>query len=62
MADQTKNGNGDSVDRTDAQRSWDELREKLNIPSRESLEKRRELLKRQAAEIVKKYGGVKNQT
>jgi hypothetical protein len=52
MADKS----GDGVSREEVQRSFDQLREKLKLPSPGSLKKRRELLKRQAREILKKYG------
>jgi hypothetical protein len=51
----------DSVTRAEVQRSFDKVAEKLGIPSRDSLKQRRALLKRQAKEILAKYGCPKSQ-
>ena len=44
------------MSQADVLRAFAERREKLKVPSPASIEKRREELKRQAREIVKRYG------
>ena len=52
MADEQS---GDGVTREDVLKAFDELREKLKLPSPESLEERKQELRRQAREILEKY-------
>jgi hypothetical protein len=55
----TGGNDGDGVSRADVEKAFDELREKLKLPSPASIAKRRAELKRQAREIVKKFGKAK---
>jgi hypothetical protein len=47
--------NGDGVTREQVLKSFDELREKLKMPSPKSIDARKAELRRQAAEIIAKY-------